>query len=220
MIITPEVVLQAYAQGLFPMAPSHDSDELDWYEAEKRGVIPLFKPHIPRRLLKTVLTGRYNVFTNRNFKDVIKACALRREGRDETWISPKIDSLYCALHELGYAHSVEVLNEKGDFVGGLYGVALGGAFFGESMVSFERDTSKIALIHLIAALREGGYRLLDTQFVTPHLATMGCIEIDRSSYHSLLRQALEIEATWPEDISLKALKRPILELRNQSKGAV
>lgn len=213
MDITPEILLSAYAQGLFPMAPGRESEELEWYRPRRRGVIPLHSPHIPRRLVRTVLAGRYRVCTDQNFDEVIEACSHEASGREETWISYRIRALYGDLHRRGYAHSVEVRADSGQLAGGLYGVALGGAFFGESMVSLERDTSKIALVHLIAALQRGGYHLLDTQFITPHLASLGGIEIEAARYQFLLMQALEAEAVWGQDVSLTGLRSFIEDLR-------
>lgn len=214
MKVTPEILLAAYAQGFFPMAPDRESEELDWYKPLKRGIIPLQRPVFPRRLMKTVLSGQYRVMTDRNFDEMIDACSRAAPGREETWISPGIKELYGQLHKMGHAHSVEVRHDNGALVGGLYGVTLGGAFFGESMVSFERDTSKIALVHLIAALHKGGYFLLDTQFTTPHLARLGGIEIEASSYQALLMQALGVKAVWPQDVSLAALEEFIRDLRH------
>ena len=183
--LTPEIVLRAYAAGLFPMAETADSPDIFWVEPSRRGIIPLDGLHIPRRLARTIRKGVFTVRVNTAFVDVIDGCA----DRPTTWINPVIRSLYIELHEMGHAHSVECWRE-GQLAGGLYGVVLGGAFFGESMFSKVRDASKVALVHLMARLNAGGFTLLDTQFVTEHLARLGAIEIHRSHYRRLLRDAL------------------------------
>ncbi len=194
--LTPEMLLRAYACGLFPMAESRDDPELFWVDPDMRGIIPLDRFHVPRRLARRVRQGPYDIAVDRAVEEVIRACA---EERDETWINDQIIDLYVALHGLGHVHSVECWCE-GALVGGLYGVALGGAFFGESMFTRAPDASKIALVHLVDRLRRGGFRLLDTQFVTAHLETFGAIEVPRARYHALLREALAVEATfYPDD---------------------
>jgi leucyl/phenylalanyl-tRNA---protein transferase len=187
--ITPEVLLKAYACGIFPMAEDADDPALYWIEPEKRGIIPLEGFHIPGRLARTVRTTPFTVWVNRDFDAVIAGCAEPKSGRARTWINQRIRGLYRKLHDAGHCHSVEVYSGN-DLVGGLYGVSLGGVFFGESMFHRARDASKIALVHLIARLRSGGYRLLDTQFVTEHLKTFGAREIPRRQYHKLLDAAL------------------------------
>jgi len=191
--ITPEVLLRAYACGIFPMAESADDPTLFWVEPEQRGVIPLDSFHISSRLARTVRSGRFTVTVNRAFTEVIDGCAAPRMGRENTWINCRIRNLYIALHKLGHCHSVEAWD--GDrLVGGLYGVSLGGAFFGESMFHRERDASKVALVHLVARLIAGGFVLLDTQFVTEHLRSFGATEVPRERYRKLLEDALTGDA--------------------------
>jgi leucyl/phenylalanyl-tRNA--protein transferase len=194
--LTPELVLAAYARGLFPMAEKRDDPHLYWVSPEKRGVIPLESFHVPRRLARTVRSGRFTVTADRAFVAVMKGCAAPRAGRDETWINSEILRLYTALAASGHAHSVECWLE-GRLAGGLYGVKLGAAFFGESMFSLERDASKVALVRLVEALRRGGFTLLDTQFLTAHLAGFGAVEVPRERYLTLLENALGREAFWP-----------------------
>jgi len=190
------MLLRAYAEGLFPMAETHDSPELYWVSPEKRGIIPLDGFHVPHRLARTVRSGLFEVTTDRAFGAVMKGCAAPAPGRGETWINHEILNLYAALHASGHAHSVECW-QSGELVGGLYGVSLGAAFFGESMFSRARDASKVALVHLLETLRQGGFRLLDTQFLTAHLATFGAYEIPREDYLVRLHQAIAREAVWP-----------------------
>ena len=193
--LTPALMLRAYRHGLFPMAETRDSPELFWLDPEQRGILPLDRFHLPARLLRTVLSPRYRVSVDHDFPAVIAACATPAPGREETWINPRIECLFTELHHLGHAHSVECWS--GDrLVGGLYGVALGGAFFGESMFSTARDASKVALAHLVVRLRLGGFVLLDTQFVTAHLAQFGAVEIPRARYRALLEQAVNTPARW------------------------
>jgi len=193
--ITPELMLRAYQAGLFPMAETRSGDKLYWLDPEKRGVLPLDGFHLSRRLRRTVLGGGIRVSSNAAFAQVIAGCAEQAPGRDDTWINPEIERLFMALHRMGHAHSIEAW--QGDaLVGGLYGVALGGAFFGESMFSRVTDASKVALVHLVARLRLGGFRLLDTQFVTGHLAQFGAVEIARDIYKSLLAVAVAVAAPW------------------------
>jgi leucyl/phenylalanyl-tRNA---protein transferase len=191
--ITPEVLLKAYACGIFPMAESAEDPALYWIEPEARGIIPLQGFHIPARLARTVRADRFTVVANRDFDAVIAGCAAPQAGRRRTWINARIRKLYGALFECGHCHTIEAYD--GDkLVGGLYGVSLGGAFFGESMFHRATDASKIALVHLVARLRAGGFRLLDTQFVTDHLKTFGAAEVSRRHYHRLLEAAMEHEA--------------------------
>jgi len=187
--ITADVLLKAYACGIFPMAESADDPTLYWIEPEHRGIIPLDRFTVSSRLARTVRSDRFTVTVNRDFHAVITACAAPAPGRGQTWINGRIRALYGQLHERRHCHSVEVyLNQR--LVGGLYGVSLAGAFFGESMFHRERDASKVALVHLVARLRAGGYRLLDTQFVTNHLKSFGAIEVARRHYNHLLDTAL------------------------------
>jgi leucyl/phenylalanyl-tRNA---protein transferase len=191
--ITPELLLRAYACGIFPMAESADDPSLFWVEPEIRGVIPLDGFRIASRLARTVRTDVFTVTVDHAFKAVISGCAAPQPGRSDTWINKRISDLYIALHGLGHAHSVEVWNGD-DLVGGLYGVNLGRAFFGESMFHRARDASKVALVHLVARLISGGFELLDTQYVTEHLRSFGAVEIPRRRYLALLDKALEDEA--------------------------
>jgi leucyl/phenylalanyl-tRNA--protein transferase len=195
--ITPELLLRAYAEGIFPMAEKRNDPRLFWVSPDRRGIVPLDRFHVPRRLARTVRSGRFAVTSNAAFVDVIRACASPAEGREESWINDEIVRLYSALHASGHAHSVECWHD-GAMVGGLYGVHLGGAFFGESMFSTERDASKVALVHLVGRLIVGGFALLDTQFITSHLAQFGTIEIAREEYLERLRRALAVPAYWPE----------------------
>src|SRR6476646_3025186 len=187
--ITPEVLLRAYACGIFPMAESADDPTLFWVEPEIRGVIPLDGFRISSRLARTVRSDAFAVTVNTAFKAVIAGCAAPQPGREDTWINKRIRDLYIGLHQLGHAHSVEVWNND-DLVGGLYGVSLGRAFFGESMFHRARDTSKVALVHLVARLIAGGFMLLDTQYVTEHLRSFGAVEISRRRYRTLLDKAI------------------------------
>ena len=191
--ITPEVLLRAYACGIFPMAESADDPTLFWVEPERRGVIPLEGFRITSRLKRTVRSDAFTVTVNTGFKAVISGCAAPQAGRDDTWINTRIRNLYIGLHELGHAHSVEVWDND-DLAGGLYGVSLGRAFFGESMFHRARDASKVALVHLVARLIEGGFELLDTQYVTEHLRSFGAVEISRRRYTALLDKAISGEA--------------------------
>jgi leucyl/phenylalanyl-tRNA--protein transferase len=199
--ITPQVLLKAYACGIFPMAESADDPALYWIEPQQRGILLLDRVHVPGRLARTVRQGVYDIKVDSDFDGVVSGCAASRPGRRTTWINTKIRGLYRGLFETGYCHTVETWHE-GRLVGGLYGVALNGAFFGESMFSTARDASKIALVHLCARLIHGGFSLLDTQFVTDHLKQFGTQEIDRAEFHSLLEKALAHKADFlalPED---------------------
>jgi leucyl/phenylalanyl-tRNA---protein transferase len=187
--ITPEVLLRAYACGIFPMAESAEDPALYWIEPERRGIIPLDRFHVPSRLVRTVRSDRFTVTVDRDFDAVLDGCAQPMPGRTRTWINGRIRNLYRKLYRRGDCHTVEVY-EHGELVGGLYGVSLGRAFFGESMFHRARDASKVALVHLVARLKAGHYRLLDTQFVTEHLRTFGAVEVSRPAYHKLLDAAL------------------------------
>ncbi len=196
--ITPDLLLQAYAAGIFPMAESADDPTLYWVEPRERGIIPLDGFRISSSLAKTVRSDRYEIRVDGDFDAVIAACA---ETRPDTWINDRIRRLYGVLFDRGDVHTVEAWHD-GRLVGGLYGVSLGGAFFGESMFHFERDASKVALVHLVSRLKKGGYRLLDTQFVTPHLATLGAVALPRRRYRVLLGEALEVTGDflcWPRE---------------------
>ena len=196
--VTTDLVLRAYRHGLFPMAEGRAGDKLFWLDPIKRGILPLDGFHLSRRLLRTVLSDAFTVTVDRNFPGTIAGCATPVPDRMDTWINPQIERLFTDLFRMGYAHSVEAWQD-GMLVGGLYGVALGGVFFGESMFSFARDASKVALVHLVARLRLGGFRLLDTQFVTDHLAQFGAEEIPRETYKQLLAAAVDIPAVWLND---------------------
>jgi leucyl/phenylalanyl-tRNA---protein transferase len=187
--ITSDILLRAYSIGLFPMAEDRDAAHLFWVEPESRGIFPLDGLLVSRSLAKTVRSDAFEVRANGAFEAVMQACA----NRDRTWINGDILRLYGELHARGHAHSVEAY-QNGELVGGLYGVSLGAAFFGESMFHVARDASKVALVHLIARLKLGGFRLLDSQFLTPHLASLGCVEISRADYRARLAQAIDAPA--------------------------
>lgn len=200
--MSPETLIKAYALGVFPMAEAHDDDRIFFVDPEWRGILPLDDVHIPRSLKKRVRQAPYHVTINQNFEGVIDGCREITATRQDSWINPQIRQLYIALHILGFAYSIDVWHEKEkgrELVGGLYGVALAGAFFGESMFSRSRDASKIALVHLMARLKAGGFTLLDTQFTNPHLEQFGVLEIDREAFKSMLGHALDQEARMPLD---------------------
>lgn len=204
--ITPELLLRAYSVGLFPMAESADDPDLHWVEPKERGFIPLDGLMVSKSLAKLVKSDRFEVSADRDFDSVIALCAGRGQmnGAEPTWISGEIRRLYRALFDMGHAHTIEV-REGGELVGGLYGVSLGGAFFGESMFHVARDASKVALVHLVARLRRGGYRLLDVQFVTDHLATLGAQAVPRRAYRTMLDAALQVapdERVWNAELAL------------------
>lgn len=190
---TVDDLITCYQRGVFPMADARDDENVFLIDPERRGVLPLDSAHIPRRLARTVRSGAFEVRIDSAFDAVIEACAAAKPGRLETWINAPIQQLYGELFARGLAHSVECWHDGG-MVGGLYGVSLGAAFFGESMFSTQRDASKVALAHLVARLRVGGYRLLDTQFITDHLLQFGAIEIPRADYRRRLARALSAQA--------------------------
>lgn len=202
--ITPEVLLRAYACGIFPMAESADDPSLFWVEPELRGIIPLTGFRIASRLARTVRSDAFTVTVNQAFKAVMDGCAAPQPGREDTWINKRIRELYTGLYAIGHCHSVECWQD-GELVGGLYGVSLGRAFFGESMFHQTRDASKVALVHLVARLIAGGFELLDTQYVTEHLKTFGALEIPRRRYTALLERALIGPAA---DFARLSLDRP------------
>ena len=202
--ITADLMLRAYRHGLFPMAETRGGERLYWLDPERRGILPLDKFHVPRRLARTVLSDLYTVTVDQDFPATIAGCAEPAPGRDDTWINPQIERLFSELHRLGHAHSVETRQDD-QLVGGLYGVAIGGVFFGESMFSFARDASKVALVHLVARLRLGGFRLLDTQFVTAHLAQFGAEDLARDDYKARLAHALTVPAHFPPLVDPAAL---------------
>ncbi len=212
--LTPDLLLRAYRLGLFPMAESRNSPTLHWLDPEARGVLPLHAFHLPRSLLKTLRSGRFTVTADKDFAGTIAACAAAREGRPETWINAEIERLFIELHQLGFAHSVETW-EGGKLVGGLYGASLGGAFFGESMFSTATDASKVALVHLVARLRLSGFALLDTQFLTTHLARFGTVEVPRDAYHMQLAEAVEMPARFISSPDPAALMREIEAMRKE-----
>jgi leucyl/phenylalanyl-tRNA---protein transferase len=194
--IDPDLLLRAYSVGVFPMADSRDAPDIFWVEPKKRGVLPLDGFHLSKSLRKTLRQDRFTVTADRAFAAIVASCARATEDRPETWINAQIEQAYAILHQRGHAHSIEVWDGEagGRLVGGLYGVSIGRAFFGESMFSRATDASKIALAHLVARLRAGRYTLLDCQFITDHLASLGAIEIGRGSYRVLLDDALGAEA--------------------------
>lgn len=196
--ITPELLLCAYASGLFPMANDRHDPTIHWIEPRRRGVLPLERFHQPKSLKKLIRQDRFLIRADTAFEQVIVACAEPRLDRPRTWLNDELIGLYCELHALGYAHSVEAWQED-RLVGGLYGVSLGAAFFGESMFSHERDASKVALVSLVERLGRGGYLLLDTQFVTEHLRRFGAIEIPQEQYRRRLRTALDRRAVFYSD---------------------
>lgn len=199
-LLTPDILLRAYSIGLFPMAESADDLDLHWVEPHLRGVFPLDRFHIPAKLLKLVRSDRFRVTVNQEFAQVMDLCAAPAKGRETTWINGIIRRLYGDLHRQGHAHSVEVYDGE-TLVGGLYGVSLAGAFFGESMFHLARDASKVALVHLVARLIAGNFRLLDAQFITPHLAQFGAVEIPRAAYQLALEDAMDEAGDfliWPQ----------------------
>jgi leucyl/phenylalanyl-tRNA--protein transferase len=208
--ITPDLMLRAYGAGLFPMAEGRESQKLHWLDPALRGILPLDQGfHLPRRLRRTLLSARFTVTADQDFAGVIAGCAAPAPGRTDTWINAEIETLFTALHRMGAAHSIEVW-QQGALVGGLYGVRIGGAFFGESMFSRATDASKVALVQLVARLRLGGFTLLDTQFLTAHLAQFGAVEVPKGHYKRVLEAAIAIPARWlaaPDPAQLTAAIR-------------
>lgn len=197
--ITPDVLLKAYRIGVFPMGERRDDPKLHWLDPRLRAVLPLDGFHLSTRLARTVRSERFTISADTSFVEVMRACAEPRPGHSESWINDPIIDLYSELHDRGHAHSVEC--RVGDeLVGGLYGVSVGAAFFGESMFSRERDASKVALVHLVARLIEGGFRLLDCQFMTEHLRSFGAIEVPREAFHVLLADAIDRPATFQREL--------------------
>ncbi len=195
-LLTPELVLSAYSIGLFPMANDRDDPAIHWIDPLHRGVLPLDRFHVPRRLRKTIRRERFRLTVNQAFAAVIEACATATPGRPRTWLNDDMIGLYIALHERGHGHSIEAWDGE-RLAGGLYGLAIGAAFFGESMFSRATDASKVALVELVARLRIGGFTLLDTQFVNDHLKQFGIEEITRTAYKARLRDALAMRAALP-----------------------
>jgi leucyl/phenylalanyl-tRNA---protein transferase len=190
--VTPDILLRAYCSGLFPMAEDAEDEHLHWFDPRERGIFPLDAMVVSRSLAKKIRAAPYEISADRDFAQVLSACASSAPGREKTWINKRIVKVFHKLHELGYGHSIEAWRD-GELVGGLYGLAIGGAFFGESMFHRATDASKICLIHLVARLRRGGFLLLDAQFLTPHLESLGAIEISRADYRRRLSAALHID---------------------------
>ena len=213
--LTPDILIRAYAAGIFPMAEAADDPELFWVDPRRRGILPLHALHVSRRLRRVIRQQIFEIRCDSAFEDVIRACAEPSEKRPNTWINDEIVRLYAGLFTRGAAHSVECWRD-GELVGGLYGVSLGAAFFGESMFSRESEASKVALVHLVARLRLGGFRLLDTQFLTPHLARFGGIEITRRHYHRLLADALSYRAVFPSSLPDGADGDPLVALQSST----
>lgn len=214
--LTPDILLKAYTAGIFPMAESASSRELRWFDPPLRAVIPVDdRFHVPRRLRRTIRQKPYTITLNEDFGGVIRACAAPAPDRAVTWINREIIGVYTTLHHRGHAHSIEVWDGR-KLAGGLYGVSLGGAFFGESMFSRKPDASKIALVYLVALLRANSFTLLDTQFQTEHLARFGTLEITRANYQHLLAGALELrpELRAPDGADWDELAEGVLEARN------
>ena len=217
-MLTPQILLDAYSKGLFPMAENRRDKQLFWIDPEVRGILPLDNFHIPRSLKKKIRNNPFEVRFDHNFAAVIRACAQQKPKRRETWINDEIIELYTKLFCMRHAHSVECWQEE-KLVGGLYGISIGGAFFGESMFSSERDSSKIALVHLVARLNLAGFTLLDTQFITDHLKQFGAIEISRVEYHKILSGALNLNVGFHLEVSLDAeegVLRRILQSKTQT----
>lgn len=191
-MINPQELLNAYANGIFPMADSREDPEAKWYTSSRRGIIPLEEFHVSSNVQRIVRNHHYNIKFDSAFREVMEACATR----SSTWISHEIIESYCRLHELGHAHSVSVYNQEWELVGGQYGVSLGAAYFGESMFGWAKEASKVALYWTHQALKKGGFELWDTQFWTEHLAQFGCIEIPASEYEKKLESALQKEAAF------------------------
>jgi len=208
--ITPQVLLKAYSCGIFPMAESAEDTALYWIEPQQRGILLLDQVHVPKRLARTIRQRVYEVRVDTNFEAVIDGCATPSPGRRTTWINHKIRNLYRELFDAGYCHTVETWHGA-KLVGGLYGVSLGGAFFGESMFSTARDASKVALVYLCARLIHGGFSLLDTQFVTEHLKQFGTMEIERAEFHSLLEKSLSHAADFRR-LPVDASPQQVLDL--------
>ena len=213
MEITADLLLKAYTIGVFPMAESHDSLDLHWIDPENRGILPLDKIHITRSLRKTLKKAPFEIRCNTAFSEVLESCSATTSQRPDTWINPLIKKIYTQLFERGFAHSVECWLD-GRLVGGLYGVSLGGAFFGESMFTRRSDASKVALIHLAARLKKGNYSLLDTQFTTQHLSQFGTIEIEREIYKTCLFEAMQVPARFPVELTEHELSDFIESCKN------
>ncbi|MBE1295969.1 MAG: leucyl/phenylalanyl-tRNA--protein transferase [Rhodobacteraceae bacterium] len=207
MMLTPQLLLQAYSVGIFPMSEHRDDPEIFWVDPKRRGILPLDGFRISRSLAKRIRNGGFTITVNRDFSRVVEGCA----DRPDTWINSEIFARYLDLHHMGHAHSLEVWHQ-GQLAGGVYGVSLGGSFFGESMFSRQRDASKVALAYLIDRLRQAGFVLCDTQFITDHLASLGAIEISRSAYQRRLQQAKELKA----DFTVPEIPQPHLLLQRMT----
>ena len=203
--ITPDLLLKAYSIGVFPMAEDHDDPEIFWVDPRMRGILPLDRFHVPRRLRRTVRSSIYKVTVNADFNAVIEGCAKTVNDRPQTWINTKIIDLYTSLHYMGYANSLECWR-NGELAGGLYGVILGGVFFGESMFSRQRDASKVALVHLIYRMHAGNFAFVDTQFITKHLSQFGAIEIPRQEYIDMLKKGLKLPSNFKAPISKQIIE--------------
>ena len=196
--LSPDLLLKAYAIGVFPMAEGRADSRIVFVDPDRRGVLPFERFHVPRSLRKTIRRGVFEIRCDTAFAGVLEGCAASTDKRRDTWINPEIERLYNQLYRLGFAHSVETWRE-GKLVGGLYGVALGAAFFGESMFSRETDASKVALVALVERLKRGGFTLLDTQFLTEHLSRFGALEIPREEYRRQLEDAIVRDAAFPKN---------------------
>lgn len=213
IFISPDTILRAYASGVFPMAEDRESDQLYWVDPKMRGIIPLDRFHLSKSLTKSIRQGAFRITCDNAFPEVMRACAAPVGDRERTWINERIITIYTELHEMGHAHSVECWQED-KLAGGLYGVSIGGAFFGESMFHSERDASKVALAALVARLKAGGYKLLDIQFITEHLKQFGAVEIPRAKYLTELARAIKLKADFyslAEDASAEELLQAITQ---------
>lgn len=213
--LTPELVLRAYTLGIFPMARCRGDPLVTWVAPERRGIIPLSGFRVPRRLRRVVRGNRFRIRCDTAFAQVVAACAAPAPGRTDTWINAEIENTYLALHRLNAAHSIEAWTEDG-LVGGLYGVRIGAAFFGESMFSFVTDASKVALVHLVARLKRGGFMLLDAQFVTDHLRRFGAIEVPADDYRDRLDRATQARAEFYSDLPEAVVVSAVEDVLTQS----
>lgn len=211
-IYAPETIIKAYSLGVFPMARSREDETIHFYEPQQRGILPINPPHIPRRLLRTLRQTSWQVTINADFRSVINGCAEITPTRKDSWINDEIIRLYLALHKMGFAHSIEVW-DKSELIGGLYGIRLGSAFFGESMFSRRSNASKIALAHLMARLFYGGFTLLDAQFTNDHLLQFGLMEIPKHAFQEQLQKALKHSANWPIDIDADIIFDHLVQAR-------
>ncbi len=213
--LTPELLLRAYAAGIFPMSESRDDLNIFWVDPEMRCILPMESFHVSRSLKKTIRSNKFEIRCNTAFENIIRECASSIKGRGETWINDEIIRAFCELHAIGFAHSVECWR-NGALVGGLYGVGLAGAFCGESMYSRDRDASKVALVHLVARLRLGGIKLLDAQFMTEHLRQFGAVELPARDYLELLNNALDVHATFVPNPDASRLNAELEALFNRT----